>query len=952
MLQHNVSITIPFKSNPFKALGHLILLQPVLVPKSFLFCLLLCPGLMSCGSEDANSLMEMAKAAQTSGDLSTAAIQLKSAIQADEKNSEARLLLGKLYLARGEFASAEKELSRARGLGQKPETINPLFAQALLGMREYQRVIDELPVPEEGSPVRPQLLASRAQAYLGLQQPEEARKILEENLKVFPAEAELHYVQAKLHLADRQVEQALASLDQAIQLDPKHPEYLLLKGDILKLTGKPEEAAKVYQTVIAHDAKNSSARLAIASLAIAGNRLDDARKEVEIVLKNTPNHLVARYTRALIEFRSNQPVKARDDLAPVLKAAPNYLPANLLAGAVEYSLGSMETAETHLKKVLAAAPGHVYSRRLLAASQLKRGQVNAAEETLKPLNPAQSQDASTLIVAGEIALAKKNFPLAEQYFAKASALKPDSAAIRTELGLARMAQGDAQAISDFQASAGMDADSTRADTLLILNHLKRKEFDKALAAIIQLEKKMPGSPQPANYRGAALMGKNDPQGARMQFEQALAMDPKFFPAAANLAQLDVREGKPQTAKTRYENLLKADPKNMNAMLAIAEIEGRAGNEKVYVDWLAKAAKTQPDALQPHSLLAQYHLRKKEPAKALALAREAYNAKPGSAAALELLGNVQLAAGEKQNAKDSFSKLVELAPNSPAMHYKLAQSQIALNELEPALKSLNKVLELDEHNLQARLDLAQILVKSGQHAEALKQADTLKRSTSKDPIGLILEGDILMAQKQYTSALSAYDHAARIKPGNAILLKQASALKAAEQATEADKRLEAWIKAHPDDHAVRMIYAESKMGAGQFAVAASHYAYLNQKQPGQLAILNNLAYAYAQLKDKRAVTYAEQAYKLQPGHEAVLDTMGWALTQTGQAAKGIPYLQKALSKKPDAGDIQYHYAAALASNGEKSRAVNELKRLFSSGLGFTFEEEAKALLDQLQDKHSQ
>lgn len=906
-------------------------------------------SLSGCGGEDAHALVEQAKSAQAKGDLKTAVIQLKGAIQADEKNSEARLLLGKLYLSRGEYVPAEKELSRARGLGQKPETINPLLAQALLGMREFQRIIDELPVPEEDSPVRAQMLAARAQAYLGLQQPEEARKILDEALKASPSEAELYFAQSKLHLVDRKLDQALVSLDQAIQLEPKQSNYLLLKGEILKLTGKPAEATKIYQAIIGNDRDNAPAHLALATLAIGDNRLDDARKEVETVLKIAPNHLIARYTRALIEFRSNQAGKARDDLAPVLKAAPDYLPANLLAGAVEYSLGSMETAETHLKKVLSAAPGHVYSRRLLAASLLKRGQIDAAEETLKPLDPVQSQDASTLIVAGEIALARKNFPLAEQYFAKASAIKPDSAAIRTELGLARMAQGDAQAISDFQASAGMNADSTRADTLLILNHLKRKEFDQALAAINQLEKKMPGSPQPANFRGAALMGKNDLPGARKQFEKALSIDPKYFSAAANLAQLDMKENNPQAAKSRFMSVIKADPKNLNAMLALASIEARGKNESAYLDWLNKAAQADTTALQPRSMLAQYHLGKKEPAKALALAREAYNANPGSQATLELLGNVQLAAGEKQNAKDSFSKLVELAPNSPAMHYKLAQSQIALNELEPARKNLNKVLELDENHPQARLALAQLLVKAGQAAEALKQSEIVKRASPNDPLGHMLEGDILMSQKNFSGALAAYEQAGKIKSGNAILLKQVSALKAAGQAAEADKRLAGWIKSHPDDHAVRMVYAEAKIGTRQYAEAADHYLYLNQKLPGQLAILNNLAYALAQQKDKRALIYAEQAYKLQPNNVSVLDTYGWALTQTGQAAKGTTFLRQALSKAPDVGDIQYHYASALAASGDKVRALQELKELLKSAKNFSMEVEAKILLQQLTSK---
>jgi tetratricopeptide (TPR) repeat protein len=147
----------------------------------------------------------------------------------------------------------------------------------------------------------------------------------------------------------------------------------------------------------------------------------------------------------------------------------------------------------------------------------------------------------------------------------------------------------------------------------------------------------------------------------------------------------------------------------------------------------------------------------------------------------------------------------------------------------------------------------------------------------------------------------------------------------------------------------MAYAEAKIGTRQYAEAADHYLYLNQKLPNQLAILNNLAYAFAQQKDKRAVAYAEQAYKLQPNNVSVLDTYGWALTQTGQAAKGATFLQQALSKAPDAGDIQYHYAAALSASGDKVRALQELKELLKSAKDFSMEAEAEKLLQQLASK---
>jgi thioredoxin-like negative regulator of GroEL len=54
----------------------------------------------------------------------------------------------------------------------------------------------------------------------------------------------------------------------------------------------------------------------------------------------------------------------------------------------------------------------------------------------------------------------------------------------------------------------------------------------------------------------------------------------------------------------------------------------------------------------------------------------------------------------------------------------------------------------------------------------------------------------------------------------------------------------------------------------------------------------------------------------------------------------------LSKQPDAGDIHYHLAAALAANGDKARARQELKQLMDSGLDFSQKPAAQALLQSL------
>jgi predicted Zn-dependent protease len=112
------------------------------------------------------------------------------------------------------------------------------------------------------------------------------------------------------------------------------------------------------------------------------------------------------------------------------------------------------------------------------------------------------------------------------------------------------------------------------------------------------------------------------------------------------------------------------------------------------------------------------------------------------------------------------------------------------------------------------------------------------------------------------------------------------------------------------------------------------------------VLNNLASALSELKDKRALGFAEQALKLQPDNPAIMDTLGWTLVQQGQSERGIKLLQQALSRMPDAAEIQYHLAAAYAGMGDDGRARQELKRLLDSGRAFPQEKQAQDMLKQL------
>lgn len=97
----------------------------------------------------------------------SAIIELKNALQKNNKCAEARWLLGKVYLDSGDVLSAEKELQRAQKLGWAPDDVIPALAESLLAQGKYPEV-QELDRKGLGPQAEATLLAIRALAAMSM----------------------------------------------------------------------------------------------------------------------------------------------------------------------------------------------------------------------------------------------------------------------------------------------------------------------------------------------------------------------------------------------------------------------------------------------------------------------------------------------------------------------------------------------------------------------------------------------------------------------------------------------------------------------------------------------------------------------------------------------------------------------------------------------------------------
>jgi predicted Zn-dependent protease len=100
------------------------------------------------------------------------------------------------------------------------------------------------------------------------------------------------------------------------------------------------------------------------------------------------------------------------------------------------------------------------------------------------------------------------------------------------------------------------------------------------------------------------------------------------------------------------------------------------------------------------------------------------------------------------------------------------------------------------------------------------------------------------------------------------------------------------------------------------------------------------------KDPRALPTARAASKLDDRNPHVMDTLGWILVENGQAAEGLPLLEKATESLRGAPEVRLHYATALARAGNKGLARRELEGLLKDNPRFARRAEAETLLRQL------
>lgn len=526
--------------------------------------------LSACGDDKPEVLIAAAKTNLAKNDQKTAIIQIKNALQANPNLPEARYLLGQALLNSGDPAAAEIELDKARRLKYPDDLVIPLLVQALLAQGKFKNITDEyLKTELQSNTSKASLQLTLSKAYAAQNMAVQSQAALSAALEYDPENADTLIFKIRNLAAKEDFANALTLVETVISKNPTNPDAQKIKGDILFYGKKDLDGALIaYRKSVDIKANYVQGYTGILTILFQQNKLEEAQKDLDALKLIADKNPQTKFFEVQLAYQKKDYAGARTLAQLLLKMTPDNALGLQSAGLIEFQLNSFLQAETYLSKAVSINPSLSTARKLLLMTYLRMGQPDKALAALNTGLALEPIDTSLYSVAGEIFLQNGDVKKASEYFSKASKLDPKDGKKRTSLALVHMISGDAALAFNELGEIASSDEGISANLALISAHLRRQDFDKALKAIDDMEKKQPNNPLVYNLRGKIQISKNDYLSARKNFEKAIEINPTYFPAIGSLAALDIVEKKPEDARKRFESVLVKDPKKWSSFIRL------------------------------------------------------------------------------------------------------------------------------------------------------------------------------------------------------------------------------------------------------------------------------------------------------------------------------------------------------------------------------------------------
>ena len=890
-------------------------------------------------------------------DFTTAIIQLKNALQLDNKHLPAKILLGEAYISSGEPEAAEVQLRRARQQGADEDLVAVPIGNSLLSQDKYQKLKDYISRTRRSPEVDSKLQVILGIAYTQQLKYREADQAFNKARSLDPGNPEPLLALGSLALNYGDLDTAQTLVDALRGLAPDRPDLWLLEGDLYLRQNKSELALEFYNRILQQNPEYVTATFRRARILLDKGQFDVVIAELKPLWEEELYDPEAIYLYSTALARSGNTALANKVLEDASRKI-DYLGADLLdkhptltllSATIAFDQGDYLKALESAKTLVGKLPDHTQSRMLLGRIYMDMEQPEDVIDSLKPIYYLQEKNPDFLSLYGRALLQMERYPEAIRQLERAAKLSNDPLSLLTDIALAKIAIGKTEkAVEELKAAIRKGEYDTESGVLLSYTQLSEDKKSEAESTALLFLKQDGENPVLYNLLGTIAASRDDVTEARHRFQQALKFDPNYVPARMNLIKFDMKAGNLVSAEEQLNKLLQDDPDSRQAMAGLAQVAEMKGNLESAALWLEKMWAKHPDILLGPLHLIDLYMELAQDDKALIVAQRLRDKYAKNFDVLMALINTQIAVGKRQDAIDAIIRSLRYTVDFTVTQLlEIAKKQIQLEDGNGAYSTLGRCLIQEPDFTPAKIELIRLETQLRNYDKALQLADQVIVDQSDSALGYNLKGDILESAGREEEAIKVYEKANAIWPSTELHLKVLKLGLSKDKNKQMLMPLEKWARNNPEDVEAQFGLAVAYIDVNEYDKSIKLHQALLKKLPNDASVHNNLAWLLQHKGDKNAFPHAKKAYELSPEDPAVLDTYGWVLSESGNFDVGLRYIRQALSRSSRDPAARYHLALIFSRLDRKDEARDTLIELLKNNQHFREIDQARSLLGQLE-----
>lgn len=221
------------------------------------------------------------------------------------------------------------------------------------------------------------------------------------------------------------------------------------------------------------------------------------------------------------------------------------------------------------------------------------------------------------------------------------------------------------------------------------------------------------------WLGKTELKLKNPRGAYGALNQAAELDPNLTEAQILLGDIFMMAKQPEKAQQKAELALKQEPKNTDALLLSASLAATQGQSQKALDTLAEVRRLDPAKISAYLMGAAIFVQDKKPDKAAAILEQGIDANPKAMALYVARANLADKEKDFPVGESFLLKAVTQEPKNIYLYNQLVRHYSAAGQKDKAEEAIRQSITLEPESEKPVILLTRFLLSQGRRQEADK-----------------------------------------------------------------------------------------------------------------------------------------------------------------------------------------------------------------------------------------